>query len=171
MRMPIREGWFCGLVAAASILAVPLEARAQCGAALSQCRNCHEVQGAHPVQAGPWHRDHAFADFCAACHGGDPQATDEGTAHAGMIKPLTDPPGTCGACHGGESRDLAQRYVTAATPAIATLKPPTGPATHGRVAWPNVVLAAAILLLGAGGAAYAVRNERRLHARSEGGHE
>ena len=56
-----------------------------------------------------------------------------------------------------------------ASPPVAMPKPPAAPLPRGRVAWPNVVLAATVLLFGAGGAAYVVNNERHLRARVEGG--
>lgn len=159
-----------GLAAALCIWVVPLDARAQCGAALSQCRNCHEVRGAHPVQAGPsaWHRDHAFADLCVACHGGDPQAIDEPTAHAAMTDPLANVHTTCGACHGDDADSLARPYVSALAPSPTA---PRAPAAHERrrgIAWPNVVLAAMVLFAGAGGSAYVIRNERHLRLRARG---
>jgi hypothetical protein len=158
------------LLAIATLLASP-EAHAQCGAGLSQCRNCHEIRGAHPVQLGSstWHMDHVFADLCAACHGGDPQAVDEGIAHARMTAPLADVRATCGPCHGAASNELAQRYSDAPKASGTVPVPPPHVLQPPRVAWPNVVLAAMVLLVGGGGAAYVVRNERGLRAGGEKG--
>ena len=173
--MSVRKRWLRGVLAAVSVASMTHEARAQCGAGLSECRQCHEIRGARPVQAGPlpWHRDHAFADLCAACHGGDPQAFDEGAAHSGMTNPLADVRATCGACHDGLAGGLAERYVRIASPSLATpTATPSSPVraeTGRRVAWPNVVLAATILVFGACGAVYVLHNERSLRARDEGG--
>ncbi|HSQ62030.1 MAG TPA: hypothetical protein VLM85_02405 [Polyangiaceae bacterium] len=155
-----------GLVAAAWLLFAPLQASAQCGAGLSQCRDCHEVRGEKPVQAGPsaWHRDHAFADFCAACHGGDPQACDEAAAHVGLVAPLADVQATCGPCHGVSAQNFAQVYLAAARPTPREPVAPKAPARGRGVAWANLVLATLVLVLGGGGATYVVRNERRLRS-------
>jgi hypothetical protein len=164
---PRRASRFLGLVAAVWLAMVPAQARAQCGARLSQCRSCHEVRGAKPVQPSPWHQDHAFADLCAACHGGDPQARDEATAHAGLASPLGDVQGTCGPCHGAASRTLALAYVTTLRP--APVPAPAAPPSRGRgIAWANLVLSTIVLAVGGAGATHVVRNERRLRSRSGG---
>ena len=140
----------------------PAEADAQCGASQSECRNCHEVRGAKPVlaQAAPWHHDHAFGDFCAICHGGDPQAKNMASAHGGLVAPLADVGTSCGSCHGVDSTSLANRYaaVSLASPAHGTPPPPAAPR---RIAWSNVIMAAVVLLVGVAGTLYVVENERR----------
>jgi hypothetical protein len=157
-------GWLAIVTGAVSF--APRDARAQCGASSSECRNCHEVRGARSVLAAPalWHRDHAFSDLCALCHGGDAQSRDEATAHTGLQSPLADPQATCGSCHGAESNALARRYAAAvATPRSPTPPPPPSPASAPRaVAWGNVILASLVLLVFGAGAFYIVTNERRL---------
>jgi len=146
-------------------LAIPLEARAQCGASTSECRNCHEVRGAKSVLAAPapWHSDHAFGDFCAICHGGDPQSKDEATAHVGLLSPLSDAQATCGSCHGADSESLARSYAVAvAAPAPPAASPTPAVAGRPAVAWRNVGLTSVVLVLGGVGAFYIVTNERRL---------
>ena len=159
----------CLALLAGVSLVIPLEARAQCGASTSECRTCHEVRGAKPVLASPapWHRDHAFGDFCAICHGGDPESKDEATAHVGLLSPLSDAQATCGSCHGADSESLARSYAVAvAAPAAPVASP--APAVAGRpaVAWRNVGLAGVVLVLGGVGAFYIVTNERRLRGGS-----
>ena len=118
---------------------------------------------ARPVLAGPspWHRDHAFADFCAVCHGGDPQAADEPTAHLGLVSPLADVNTTCGPCHADASQ-LATRYAAQPENPPRSAHAPQLAAQTPRVVWANVALASLVLIVGGGGAAYVVRNERRL---------
>jgi len=132
-------------------------AHAQCGAAVSECRACHEVRGTHPVLSGgqPWHRDHAFGDFCAQCHRGDPAARDPVRAHAGFVSPLVDVAVSCGCCHGDQAAVLSQRYLHFTPPPQAA--PQTGP-----VAWRNAVAAALAIATAAGGAGFVAWNERRL---------
>ncbi|MCC7446448.1 MAG: hypothetical protein IT324_03480 [Anaerolineae bacterium] len=87
---------------------------AQCGTSASSCKNCHEVNAKHPVNAsGEWHVSHAFGDFCSFCHAGNVQATDEKEAHEGMIGPLSDPKGSCAACHADDYEKKAAVYATA----------------------------------------------------------
>jgi len=89
-------------------------AEAQCGSQASSCKNCHEVQGQHPVNNnGEWHTQHAFGDFCAFCHAGNVQATDEDAAHAGMVAPLSDVQASCAACHPEDALDLGKVYGAA----------------------------------------------------------
>jgi len=89
-------------------------AEAQCGSQASSCKNCHEVQGQHPVNNnGEWHTQHAFGDFCAFCHAGNVQATDEDAAHAGMVAPLSDVQASCAACHPDDALDLGKVYGVA----------------------------------------------------------
>jgi len=89
-------------------------ANAQCGTSASSCKNCHEVNAKHPVNAsGEWHVSHAFGDFCSFCHAGNVQATDEKEAHEGMIDPLSDPKGSCASCHADDYQKKAEVYATA----------------------------------------------------------
>jgi hypothetical protein len=86
----------------------------QCGSQASSCKNCHEVQGKKPVNGDGtgWHTGHAFGDFCANCHAGNVQATDETAAHAGMVAPLSDIKANCAACHPNDTETRAQKYAT-----------------------------------------------------------
>ncbi|MFI5309452.1 MAG: hypothetical protein ACHQ53_19000, partial [Polyangiales bacterium] len=120
-------------------------ARAQCGARLSQCRNCHEIAGARPVLAGgaPWHRDHAFGDFCAQCHFGDPEATDKTAAHARVTSPLAAIELSCGPCHPSDADALADRYLKQPPVAPAPLaRPARARSTAG-----NIVLAGLVVVV------------------------
>jgi hypothetical protein len=88
------------------------KAEAQCGSQASSCKNCHEVQGQDPVNStGEWHTQHAFGDFCAFCHAGNVQATDEASAHAGMVDPLSDVNASCVQCHPGDLEAKAKVYA------------------------------------------------------------
>jgi hypothetical protein len=114
----------------------------------------------------PWHRDHALADFCAPCHGGDPEAQDEATAHATLVAPLEHVDTACAPCHGADAAAFARRYastraVTTAPSRQAPPSPPPPPAGR-RVVWGNVVLAIVVAALGLGGGSLVARNERRL---------
>jgi hypothetical protein len=87
------------------------KAEAQCGSQASSCKNCHEVQGQDPVNSiGDWHTQHAFGDFCAFCHAGNVQATDEDSAHVGMVDPMADINAACAQCHPGDLQDKAGVY-------------------------------------------------------------
>ncbi len=102
------------LILAAIVLWLPqAAAQAQCGSQASSCKNCHEVQGKKPVNndGTNWHQKHAFGDFCANCHGGNVQATDETAAHTGMIAPLSDIKANCAACHPEDTEAKAQEYA------------------------------------------------------------
>jgi hypothetical protein len=88
-----------GLVALLIAVCLPRPADAQCPSNASSCVVCHEGGERPPNADGtPWHTDHAFADQCVACHGGDRERMDA-TAHEGTIDPLTNPEITCVACH------------------------------------------------------------------------
>lgn len=131
-------------------------ARAQCGAHQAQCRTCHQLAtGGAPLcnPNRPWHRDHAFAPFCSDCHGGDPDATEIGRAHAGLAWPLIDEGARCETCHAGRGRALVRPYLATVDRARAERRAPS-PAG-------NAILAGVALLLAAGGAAFVVHNERR----------
>ena len=150
------------------------DALAQCGATVSQCRQCHEINKQHPVLADgrPWHKDHAFGDFCVACHGGDGTATESAAAHDGLMDPLRGFRITCGTamCHGGKAEQLAAGYrsalqpaaplATAPTPADAHAPAPTAPSAPDA----NAAAAAVALGLALVGGASVVWNERRRRA-------
>jgi hypothetical protein len=83
--------------------------QAQCTAP-SSCKTCHVIQGQLPYDSSTaWHLDHSFADFCTSCHGGDRNALDADSAHAGMTLKLVDMGGNCKACHTSE---LTQCFTT-----------------------------------------------------------
>ena len=86
----------------------------QCGSQVSSCKNCHEVQEKKPVNndGTPWHTSHAFGDFCYICHGGNQQATDETTAHVGLVSPLSNIQASCAQCHPNDLQARAQVYAT-----------------------------------------------------------
>jgi len=105
----ITSGVFLLFIALALVPAS--RAEAQCGSQASSCKNCHEVQGQDPVNnKGEWHTQHAFGDFCAFCHAGNVQATDEEAAHAGMVDPMADINASCAQCHPGDLQDKAGVY-------------------------------------------------------------
>ncbi|MGB8211935.1 MAG: hypothetical protein WCE68_00120 [Anaerolineales bacterium] len=103
------------LVTVGILFLVPAQAvSAQCGSQASSCKNCHETQAKDPVNndGTAWHTSHAFGDFCYLCHGGNNQATDETTAHAGMVNPLADVMTSCKSCHASDYQAKAQIYAT-----------------------------------------------------------
>lgn len=158
--------WLVVAVALAlALLLLPRSASAQCGAKSSTCRACHEVRREGPAFDGslPWHRDHAFADLCPSCHGGDAQAKDAARAHAGRMAPLADASATCGLCHGdGATRAVA--YQSALPPRDAgapASTPPVAVTTAPRSFVGNRVLALVALVLGAFVGVVVSRNERR----------
>ena len=101
------------LMAGFYVLSTPTKTSAQCGSQASSCKNCHEVQGQDPVNSDgtAWHTSHAFGDFCYICHAGNNQATDETTAHAGMVSPLADIQASCLQCHPNDLQERAQVYA------------------------------------------------------------
>ncbi len=107
---------------------------AQCGSQSSSCKNCHEIKGEDSVNAkGDWHVAHAFGDFCEFCHGGNVQATDEATAHQGLVQPLNDVKTNCSSCHAADYQAKAEMYaktlgVTVGANAGGTT-PPSTPAS------------------------------------------
>ena len=83
-------------------------AEAQC-AGTSSCKNCHEVQGANPVNtSGAWHSDHVVFDYCAQCHLGDPEAATKEAAHVGLVTKFQDMGAACKDCH---AKDLDQKLA------------------------------------------------------------
>lgn len=103
------------LLAAGIFLATATRVSAQCGSQASSCKNCHEVQGEMPVNADGtgWHQSHAFGDFCYICHAGNNQAMDKGSAHEGMVAPLSDIKAACQQCHVADLEARAQVYADA----------------------------------------------------------
>ncbi len=111
--IPIIAG---GLIFASLLLFIPNRSvNAQCGSQASSCKNCHEVQGADPVNddGTGWHTGHAFGDFCYICHAGNNQSMDQNEAHTGMVAPLSDVEAGCQSCHPNDLMDRAQVYATA----------------------------------------------------------
>jgi hypothetical protein len=153
-------------------------AHAQCGAKTSTCRVCHEVRREGPAfdATTPWHHDHAFADLCPSCHGGDGQAKDAARAHAGRMHPLADPTVTCATCHGdGAARSTAYARALPAPSSADAGAPPAGvsPSSGGGPAnapraplttTGNRSLALASLAVAAAGAWLVAWNERRHRA-------
>lgn len=94
-------GVFIALLASSYLFEPIKTAEAACGASTSSCQTCHEDQGEAPVSKnGDWHVQHAFGDFCQACHLGESTAEEKSAAHEGMIlKPLSQPDQSCATCH------------------------------------------------------------------------
>lgn len=90
----------------------PQKAEAACGASTSSCKTCHEVKGEDPVsKKGDWHTQHAFGDFCQACHGGVATASDKTQAHSGVVaKPLEKSQETCASCHPSDTAARVAKY-------------------------------------------------------------
>lgn len=90
----------------------PKPTEAACGASTSSCKTCHEVKGEDPVsKKGDWHTQHAFGDFCLACHLGVATANDKAQAHAGIIaKPLAQSSETCASCHPSDTAARVTKY-------------------------------------------------------------
>jgi hypothetical protein len=95
-------------------------------AAGSACLECHEVQAKHPVSAlGSWHVQHASGDLCGVCHGGQPLAQDEATAHQGTRRnPMENPQASCAICHPAEYEEQVAVY-SAELSMTQTARPPT----------------------------------------------
>ena len=107
-------------------------ASAQCGSQASSCKNCHEVQGAMPVNndGTGWHESHAFGDFCEFCHAGNVQSPDKAEAHTGMVPPLSDVDASCASCHPNDLMEKAEVYATALGVEVGTGgDPPSGAGT------------------------------------------
>ena len=150
--------------AVAFALVLPRAANAQCGAKSSTCRACHEVRKEGPAfdASLPWHRDHAFADLCPSCHGGDGQAKDAARAHAGRTEPLADVSVTCGLCHGDcAARAVAYQHALPEHDAGRPVATQPGVSAPPSNVSGNRAFALVALVLGAFGAGVVVRNERR----------
>lgn len=156
------------VLAVALALLVPRSASAQCGAKSSTCRACHEVRKEGPPFDAtlPWHRDHAFADLCPSCHGGDGQAKDAERAHDGRMAPLADVSATCGLCHGdGAVRAAAyQKALPTRDAGAPVVIPPAVVSAPPRNVSGNRALALVALVLGVFGCGVVLRNERRRRA-------
>lgn len=98
-------------------LTQPKVTQAACGASTSSCKTCHEVKGEDPVsKKGDWHTQHAFGDFCQACHLGVATETDKAKAHVGIVaKPLAQPDQSCVSCHPSDSAARVAKYGGPAT--------------------------------------------------------
>jgi len=122
-------------------LSMPKVTQAACGASTSSCKNCHEVKGEDPVsKKGDWHTQHAFGDFCQACHLGVATETDKAKAHVGVVaKPLTQPEQSCASCHPADSAARVAKYGGTVTggsnstgnPTSASGAPATGTSPAG----------------------------------------
>lgn len=179
--VPAAPRMLASALLAGALLAAAPDARAQCGTA-SSCRQCHEVEGrAPPERTQPWHTDHAFADLCVGCHGGNGAATDESTAHAGLSGPLSGDGVACATCHAGKP-ELARAYVahresdarksaltpppheTPGSPLPPTRPPGPGSPSAGGSPVANRVLSLAIGLVAVLGGALVSRDLRRPRA-------
>jgi hypothetical protein len=102
------------LIAGFFILAAPTRTSAQCGSQASSCKNCHETQGADPVNndGTMWHTQHSLIDACVSCHAGNPQSIDKTQSHIGMVPWNSDVKAGCFSCHPNDYMQLAQEYAT-----------------------------------------------------------
>ncbi|HZW82102.1 MAG TPA: hypothetical protein VFF14_01595 [Candidatus Deferrimicrobium sp.] len=110
--------------------ASPIVSYAACGASTSSCKTCHEVQGQDSVgKKGNWHIQHAFGDFCQACHQGVATENNKAQAHTGLVKnPLTQPDQSCASCHPADTATRIAKYsgqVSGGKPATETVQTPT----------------------------------------------
>lgn len=118
-------------------LTTPKVSEAACGASTTTCKTCHEVKGEAPVsKKGDWHIEHAFADFCQACHLGVATEIDKTKAHAGVVaKPLAQPDQTCASCHPADIATRVAKYggllqiAPSGNPTSGTSTPATGTGT------------------------------------------
>lgn len=154
----------------ATAFAATRVSNAQCGAKQSTCSACHDGARAAFTPAAAWHSDHRFADVCAVCHGGRPDAAFANDAHVGLVPPLGAEAAQCRSCHGVASEALAQRYArndagadtggaSGASSRPSSPRPEAGPeapphASNDRLAGTLAVL------LGALGLAWVLRRER-----------
>lgn len=130
------------VLAAATVLAGALSFASQptntARAAGSSCLECHETQAKDPVSAlGSWHVQHAASDLCGVCHGGQPLAQDEATAHQGIrLNPMENPQAACAICHPAEYEEQAAAY-SAELSMTQTARPPTQPPSPTASATPQ----------------------------------
>ena len=110
-------GLFSAVLVGSFWLSTPKVTEAACGASTSSCKTCHEVKGEDPVsKKGNWHIQHAFGDFCQACHLGVATETDKAKAHIGVVaKPLVQPDESCASCHPSDSAVRVAKYGGTAT--------------------------------------------------------
>lgn len=164
----------CVALVALALLARSADALAQCGATLSSCRQCHEIDANGPTPpAARWHSDHALGDFCADCHGGDRATREEASAHVGLVDPLTPSAERCIACHAGEPSKLSA-YVSetkpkatyALTPPLAVMKPPGNDSDGGSGRGANTALALLATLITLAGGTYVLLSEARKRLRA-----
>jgi hypothetical protein len=165
----------CLVVLVAALLLVR-DASAECGAKRTTCSACHD--GAQALLPhGPWHDDHAFADLCPVCHGGQGEETAQAAAHLGMGFPLGDADTRCAPCHGANTALFVSRYRVQTNDAgvaiaagsntdVASPAPSPDSRTrpHGDRAR-NVAMALVIVVFGAAAAFQIVRHERARVAR------
>jgi hypothetical protein len=122
------------LVAGFFLLLPASQVNAQCGSQASSCKDCHETQGADPVNndGTAWHTQHAQIDACVSCHAGNPQSTDKDQSHAGMVPWESDVKAGCAMCHPDDYTQLAQGYATTlgVTLGEGGTAPPTGTTTE-----------------------------------------
>ncbi|MFI5298585.1 MAG: hypothetical protein ACHREM_10845 [Polyangiales bacterium] len=145
-------------------------AHAQCGAKTTTCRQCHELRGEAPIVERAWHRDHAFADLCTDCHGGDGDARAAPEAHAGLRDPLTESGKSCESCHAdaalkaaayaSESRAPPGAASSPTPPVARSAKRSTTPDPEARLVGNRRVAGLALAIAMSGGLGIA-RNERR----------
>ncbi len=161
----------CIVLVVCGFVGVTTPVSAQCTSSASSCVTCHETQGLRPVLRNPqpWHADHAFADLCAACHGGDAAAPGKAKAHWGLRAPLADPARTCAGCHSKDTSARAERYLSRpapppsaapGAPAASAPAPGTADGDHA-AATANRALAALALLLAVGLAFVLARKQAR----------
>ncbi len=151
-------------------------AKAQGNTVEPACRACHTWEDP-VVEQGEWHTIHALQKNCCACHRGNGHASDQASAHAGMMpNPLDKPQLSCQHCH---PVDYQQRTAGVAaalghTPSNSEslINQPASAATSaplGVMLWPQttfrgwdwpVELAVAIVVAGLG-----VMRWRRVHSR------
>lgn len=131
-------GIFSVLLISSDLFGPQKTAEAACGASTSSCETCHEVQGEDPVSKnGDWHVQHAFGDFCQACHLGVSTENDKTAAHEGLVvKPLSQPDQSCATCHPADLDARVMKYGGSATsteassgdatPSVAATQVPPG---------------------------------------------
>ena len=151
------------LVALVATFGVRDAAAQSCGGQRSSCRACHEERGERSVNddGTPWHADHAFGDFCAGCHGGDPTASDRAAAHVGRVPPLEA--ARCTGCH-TEAPPLVARYEAERSRRQPAPAAATGAPAHP--AWPNVIALTLAIVVAVGGGIGIARAERRRRGRA-----
>ena len=160
----------CGIVVA--FVLTGIDASAQCGAKRSTCSECHDGTRAMLPARDPWHDDHAFADLCPSCHGGNGEAHDATAAHRNLDAPLGDANESCASCHGSDATGFRDRYraLRTADAGAASIGPTTGRATapaHGERG-PNIAMTIALVGVGALGAIVVGMRERdRLEKRAD----